>query len=532
MTVLVGYVSDENYAALPDTLVEFRSGSDVAQAPVVCRSYPSGAVYADLAPGGYEVCLAKPGFGSKRVRIVVGSQPLHFRLLSDRLLGYAWPKWCRAGESPRRVEFRVHTVEPYKLGLWRYGYRKEFIRNLGWYDNHGPRACMQTLPDGHFVETGVHWDNGARGVHQQVLTAPERSGLYYFHARGESGAFFSFPLVVAPAKPSHAIAVLASTNTWNAYNPFGGRSNYILAARMIDEPIVNSKSDLPRYKLAEYGEWKSGTEFAPLSFDRPEPINHVPEEVQCGDPIEGRQPCHVAPAEWRLLGWLERQGYAYDLYADYQLHSGVLDLDAYRLLILGPHPEYWSKKMYGAVKRWVFERGGRLMYLGGNGLNCQIEYLDGGTAMCCLNQWPAGYESRFHYRVESEANLLGVVYSDPGAMTVAPYEVVEPDHWVFAGTGLRKGDLFGLKTLHERYGDGASGHETDKISPSSPRNVQLLARGLNPDNGGAHLVYFDTPSGGAVFSAGSITYPSALLCDLPISTITGNVIKRFLSSSG
>jgi hypothetical protein len=522
--VLVGYVSDESYAALPEALLEFRGASG---APVVCRASPSGAVYADLSAGEYEVCLARPGYGSKRVRVAVGaSGPIHFRLLSDRLLGYAWPKWCREGEA---VQFRVHAVEPYKLGLWRYGYRKDFIRNIGWYDNHGPRACMQTLPDGHFVEHGVSWDNGPRGVHRQLIEAPQRSGLYYFHAKAESGEFFSFPLVVAPSRPRAPIAVLASTNTWNAYNRFGGRSNYIMAARMIDEPIVNSKSDLPRYKLSEYGEWKSAAEFAPLSFDRPEPVNHVPELVQCGDPIEGRQPCHLAPAEWRLLGWLERQGYAYDLYADYQLHSGLLDLDAYRLLILGPHPEYWSEEMYRAVKRWVFERGGRLMYLGGNGLNCKVEFLDGGTRMRCLNQWPAGCESRFHHQVESEANLLGVVFTDAGAMTVAPYEVVKPDHWVFAGTGLKAGDRFGVKTLHERYGDGASGHETDKVSASSPPNVQILARGLNPDEGGAHLVYFETGTGGAVFAAGSITYASALLCDLPTSAITVNVINRLLA---
>ncbi len=436
-----------------------------------------------------------------------------------------WPKWCRGGE---RVEFRVHTVEPYKLGLWRYGYRKEFLRNIGWYDNHGPRACMQTLPDGHFVETGVNWDNGF-GLHRQVITAPDRTGLYYFHAKGESGAFFSFPLVVAPARPRAPVAVLASCITWNAYNPFGGRSNYIMAARMIDQPIVNSKSDLPRYKLSDYGEWTSAAEFAPLSFDRPEPVNFVPETVECTDPIEGRAACHLAPAEWRLLGWLERQGYDYDLYGEPQLHTGVLNLDAYQVLILGVHPEYWSEEMYWALKRWVFERGGKLLYLGGNGLNCKIEFLDGGKSMRCLNSWPGGFESRFHAQVESEANLLGVVYSDPGAMTVAPYAVIEPDHWVFAGTGLKRGELFGTKTLHERYGDGASGHETDKISPSSPKNIVLLAQGLNPDCGGAHLTYFETPSGGAVFSAGSITYPTALLCDPPTALITANVLDRFLA---
>jgi hypothetical protein len=525
--MLLGYVSDEYYGALPNVNLEFRpANGGRAAARWWTPSLASGAVYEpSLPPGDYEVCLSKAGFGSKRVRATLGTGiPVHFRLLSDRLLGYAWPKWCRGGEP---VQFRVHAVEPYKLGLWRYGLRKEFVRNIGWYDNHGPRAAMQTLPDGHFVEHGVAWDNGF-GVHRQVIAAPERSGLYYFHTRGESGAFFSFPLVVAPARPRARIAVLASTNTWNAYNHFGGRSNYILAARMIDEPVVNSKSDLPRYKLADYGEWNSADDFAPLSFDRPEPANFVPENTECTDPIEGRQACHLAPAEWRLLGWLERQGHDYDLYADHQLHAGLLDLDAYRVLILNTHPEYWSEEMYRTVKRWVFERGGRLMYLGGNGLNCKIEYLEGGSALRCLNRWPAGYESRFHHQVESEANLLGVVFSDAGAMTVAPFEVVDPGHWVFAGTGLKKGDRFGTRILHQRYGDGASGHETDKISPSSPKNVQLLARGLNPDDGGAHLVFFETPGGGAVFSAGSITYPTGLLCDAPLSTITDNVLRRFL----
>ena len=53
---------------------------------------------------------------------------------------------------------------------------------------------------------------------------PERSGLYYLHAETESGLFYAFPWVVAPATPSAQVAVLASTNTWNAYNSFGGRS--------------------------------------------------------------------------------------------------------------------------------------------------------------------------------------------------------------------------------------------------------------------------------------------------------------------
>src|SRR5262249_52398532 len=154
-----------------------------------------------------------------------------------------------------------------------------------------------------------------------------------------------------------------------------------------------------------------------------------------------------APAEWRLLGWLEREGYPYDLYAESQLHAGQLPLDSYRALILSVHPEYWSRAMYQQVKEWVTHRGGRLLYLGGNGLNCEVELLEDFRMRCKndmrrvnigLNADPSAvFESRLHRTVESEANLLGVVFSEAGVMTAAPYRVSNPDHWLFAGTGLK-----------------------------------------------------------------------------------------------
>ena len=86
-------------------------------------------------------------------------------------------------------------------------------------------------------------------------------------------------------------------------------------------------------------------------------------------------------------------------------------------------------------------------------------------------------------------------------MTGAPYRIVDASHWTFDLTGLKDGDFFGQKSLHRRC-RGASGHETDKLSPSSPPNARLLARGLNPDDDGAHLVHFETPRGGGVSSVG------------------------------
>ena len=72
-------------------------------------------------------------------------------MLKDDLLGYAWPKWVRAGEAS---EFRVHSDAAYKLELWRYGWKKELVRPIGWFDEHGPRATVQIVPDGDYTQTG------------------------------------------------------------------------------------------------------------------------------------------------------------------------------------------------------------------------------------------------------------------------------------------------------------------------------------------------------------------------------------------
>lgn len=541
--MLIGYVSDERYVALCDVAVEFeRNGRSVA----VARSTPRGGIYAELAPGHYRVTLVKPGYGAKVVNLEVGTgEPHQLRLLSDRLLGYMWPRWVRSGE---RSEFRVHSLAPYRLSLWRYGQTREFVRTLGWFDEHGPRATMQVTPDGDYTRVGVQWNR--RGYsssphHTQFAEGPARSGLYYLHAENERGEFFSFPWVVAPAVPSAQVAVLASTNTWNAYNNFGGRSNYVNAAGLPPTPVVNARLELPRYTDGAFSEWGAALDdaFPPLSFERPEPDNCVPAGAYPTDPIAGRLASSLAPAEWRLLAWLEREGHRYDYYAEAQLHDGTLDLDAYRVLILSVHPEYWTRRMFERVRDWA-DRGGRLMYLGGNGINCEVELPTPDTMRCKTHLRAEGgslgmrdpadptrfYESRFHRTVAPEASLLGVVTTETGIMTAAPYRALRADHWVFAGTGLQNGAIFGTASLHERCSGGASGHETDKLSEHAPPGAVVLAKGLNPDNGGAEIVYHERPGGGAVFAAGSITYVSSLLVDAAISRITLNVLNRFLEA--
>jgi hypothetical protein len=544
--MLVGWVSDERYLALAGVYVEIeRDGRLVAQA----LSSASGRIVADVPAGEYRIGLARAGYGSKWVSARLGpdERPLDLRLLSDTPLGFVWPRWVRSGE---RAELRFHAVEPYRLSLWRYGQEREHQRILGWNDEHGPRTVMQITPDGDYTRTGVDWNRvgyGGNPHHSSLVTAPDRSGLYYVHAETESGGFFGAPWVVAPG-PGTApapIAVLASTNTWNAYNAFGGRSNYVNAAGLPARPTLNARQDLARFDASAIGEWgHPDGAYPPLSFERPEPANVVPADARATDPIAGRLASSHAPAEWRLLAWLEREGFAYDLYADMQLHDGVLDLTAYRALVISVHPEYWSRRMLERVRGWVDE-GGRFVVLGGNCVNCEVELAADGRSMRCLTQLTSTdgslgmrdaadpavwYDSRFHRTAGPEASLLGLATTETGIMTSAPYRVSggASGHWAFDGTGLRDGDVFGSASLHERCPGGASGHETDKRTARTPDAFRLLAKGLNPDDGGAEMVIREAIGDchGAVFNVGSITWVSSLLVDDAVSAITSNVLTR------
>ena len=105
-------------------------------------------------------------------------------------------------------------------------------------------------------------------------------------------------------------------------------------------------------------------------------------------------------------------------------------------------------------------------------------------------------------------------------------------------------------------GGGAAGEEIDRYDEAlgSPPHAVVIASSENhrpgmlrvkeeihmsqPELQGpkvrADMVFFETPSGGAVFSTGSISYAGALAVnnfDNDIARITGNVLRRFVEET-
>jgi hypothetical protein len=50
---------------------------------------------------------------------------------------------------------------------------------------------------------------------------------------------------------------------------------------------------------------------------------------------------------------------------------------------------------------------------------------------------------------------------------------------------------------------------------------------MNPEQTGADMVTFETPSGGAVFAAGSLCWTLSIIVDEGVSHVTANVLRRF-----
>ena len=535
--MLIGYVSDEYFVAVSNVSIEAACTS--CSDRYVTQSSASGAIELPITQGTYTFTLASEGFSPKRSTHGISlGETVNFRLLSNKLYAYVSPRWSVAGTEAKVL---VSSKSPYSLELWHYGAKKTLIKRLG-FDTHPLGATLQTTPDGDYLSASLNWDD------PNLVSAPEKSGLYFVHIKNLSGEELVVPWVVSPAKAKSKIAVLTSSSTWSAYNNFGGRSNYVLPTGLPKKPLLSRRLDLPRYSDiiagAEHETWDDSN-YPNLTFERPEPANTVGLNESLTDPISTRDANGLASAEWRLLGWMENQGFDYDLYSDVQLHCDEIDLTSYAVLVMNCHPEYWSKKMYESVKDWVHNQGGKLIYLGGNGITCEVDYptptsmtvkngdysqffVDGKFRCFCEMPCNDQFKSRFTTTVEPEAHILGISYDRDGLMTAAPYQVVDGSHWVFEGTKLKNGDLFGIESLHTRCPGGASGHEIDKIQSSSPANIHLLAKGTNPDNSGAEMSIYETTSGGAVFAVGSINYPSSLPVDKPLSEVTRNVFLRFL----
>ena len=455
-------------------------------------------------------------------------------------------------------------------------------RAMKGYNWTGREMCWRLLPDEygaiHFHDDDLFdcgWDVDFS------LTVPEglRSGVYAAHvSTGEHEDFL--PFVIRPAKGGKkAKAVfLVPTASYMAYANEHMPTDAPLAQLLTGQVAVLYPHDVFLMENRNYGAscYDSHADGSGVAYtSRLRPILNMRPKYQSWLGGAGSSLWQFN-ADLHVTDWLEAKGFDYDCLSDEELHyEGAEALDGYEVILTGSHPEYWSLPMWDALDAFK-KRGGRLMYLGANGWYWRVAYhptkpgiMEVRRAEGGIRGWAAEPGEYYHSFTGEYGGLWRRQGRPPQMMAgtgftaqgfdISSYYRRLPDadnpraKFIFEGVDDEIIGDFGL------IGDGAAGLELDRADRllGTPPNALVLASSENhtdiyllvleeilinyPGLGGqenpmvrADMVFYETPAGGAVFSASSIAWPGSLShngYDNNVSRITENVLRRFLDET-
>jgi hypothetical protein len=247
----------------------------------------------------------------------------------------------------------------------------------------------------------------------------------------------------------------------------------------------------------------------------------------------------------RFLSWLEQAGFQVDYCTDVDLHrDGVGQLSPYRLLVSVGHDEYWSDAMRAALDAFV-DAGGNAAFFSGNTCWWRVVFHDDVT-FSRVAFW--------HGVGRPENTSIGVSFRNGGERDrdehpiPVGYQVQHADHWVYRGTGLRDGDVFGAGQDY-LVGYECDGAEFDRadlragraVQPTgadgTPRDFTILGigdtrpSGWGLGNGAATMGLFQRH--GTVFNAATTDWARVLTDGRSpvVEHITRNVLHRLSASA-
>ena len=400
------------------------------------------------------------------------------------------------------------------------------------------------------------------------------SGAYALHLTCDAGEDW-LPLYVLPRRqgPFAPIVFIASTFTYQAYANHERASLDTGYQERVDAwgAYPHNPKHYPIYGRSCYNTHVDGSGISFSSRRRPILSMRPGFLTFCDQRGSGMR--HY-PADFHLLAWLEAKGFAFDMITDEDLDDeNVALLAPYRTVLTGSHPEYHTLGTLDALAAYT-QQGGRLCYLGGNGFYWRVARDKAAPHLIELRRAEGGIRTwaaepgEYYHQIDGQLGglwrrnrrppqmLSGVGFSCQAAFEGTHYRRLPASHeprfaWMFDGI---EEDVLGDYGLS---GGGAAGFELDRAEPmlGTPEGAVILARSENPlpsfvtvpeelltnlasvngepieDLARGEIVYFDTPSGGAVFSVGSITFCGSLWRNGfagPISRLLENVVRRFI----
>jgi hypothetical protein len=441
-------------------------------------------------------------------------------------------------------------------------------------------ACLP-VPD-HVVRNGCGWEVGL----SVPIPIDARSGFYIVTLTAPNGEVGEAFFVLRSTVPSSAILWVIETNTWNAYNTFGGASTYTSgdAGYLDGAPVVSFERPLPKGFISLPANPQRLAALAPggeSAFVDWAVFHNL--SLWCGS---------ASWSQWgaRFAAWLENQGIEVDyaVNGDLQMIPGLLD--GYRLMLSVGHDEYWTWEMRDAVEEHV-ARGGNVAFFSGNTAYWQVRIEDGGRHMVSYKAnvdddpvMGTDQERRntgiWSHRLTArpENKMTGVSFTRGGYARIGRatpssaggYTIYRTGHWALEETDLAYGDQLGAAHTIVGYEcDGCVLSFADGLPyatgvDGTPENFEIIGiapvalfdhatapQGLYPEgsltdvevvalqvagdrapetiarfkHGHAVMGSFTSAGGGVVFTAGTTDWTYGL-ADPQVSKITLNVIRR------
>src|SRR5581483_7386945 len=408
------------------------------------------------------------------------------------------------------------------------------VYRMGWYDGAGARLMdamgtfpgidqPQATPDPNTGMVAENWTKTA------TLNVPSSwtTGVYLAQLQASNGYGSYIVFVVRDDGGHEPILFQASTNTYQAYNAYGGTSLY-----------TNSNLD-PAFPASTY------PHALKVSYDRPF--------------LNGDGAGDFLRFEYPFLRWLEKNGYnvAYTTDVDTDDNAAADPITNHKAFLVVGHDEYWSANMRQNVQNAI-AAGVNVGFFGANTSYWQVRFEN--SASGTANRVIVGYKDRAEVDegggpdplYGNDNALVTTTFRDPivnqpedammGEMfggetpndNPQPYVVTNASNWIFTGTGWTNGTsipgIVGYEYDHE-YNDA-----------SAPQNVHVLSDTplTNFETGqplDANSTIYTAPSGAWVFDAGTIQWSWGLdnfggntYANSGIQQATSNILNAFIGT--
>jgi hypothetical protein len=258
----------------------------------------------------------------------------------DGIEGFTTRSSIAPGDS---VDLKVNASDdaPYHIDVYRTGWyggdQGRLVGRVSGLVAHRQPDCPETSGTGE--SSCAAWARSAT----ISTTAAWPSGVYTLKlVREDNGAENLALLVVRDGSRTAPVLFDVPTSTYQAYNPYGGRSVYSW-----NSCCGNTVAEARRAVKA--------------SFDRP-----------YDQSVSGQHDFYTQ-SDVQTVGWLERQGYDIAYADSLDVHAGRAQLDSRQAVIMGAHDEYVSAEMRAALEH-ARDAGVSIASFGANSVYWRIRF--------------------------------------------------------------------------------------------------------------------------------------------------------------